>query len=174
VKKPATLVHNVRDLPKRLDRADLVVREHNRDKDRIGPNRSTDRVRINATIAIHGDQRDLKSRVALEVFARVQDGVMLDRGRHDVAPTLPRGKADALQRKVIALAPAAREHDLCRATTKNFRASVTGTVHRPTGVASESVGARRIAVTRREKGKHRFEDRGVNRRRGRVIEIQRC
>ena len=68
----------VRDLGDRLDRADLVVRQHDRDQDRLVGDRRVDVVGIDPTIAVDRQLDDLEAEL-LEVADGVADGVMLDR-----------------------------------------------------------------------------------------------
>ena len=71
-----------RDLGDRLDRADLVVGQHDRDQDRPVVDRAFELIRVDAAIAIDRQLDDLEAEL-LEVAEGVADGVVLDRRGHD-------------------------------------------------------------------------------------------
>ena len=71
------------DLGDRLDRADLVVRGHDADDRRLGPDRRFQRREVDHAIAIHRQVGGAEA-LALELLDRVQHGVVLDRARDDV------------------------------------------------------------------------------------------
>ena len=102
------------DLGDRLDRADLVVGEHDRDEDRLVVERRLELVGIDAPIAVDRQLDDLEPEL-LEIAQRVPDRVMLDRRGHDpVAARLAR-PGGALQRQVVRLGAARCEDDLATA-----------------------------------------------------------
>ena len=76
------------DLGDRLDRADLVVGEHDRDQDRLVVERRLELVGIDPAVAVHRQLDDLEPEL-LEVAQRVADGVVLDRRGHDPVATRP-------------------------------------------------------------------------------------
>ncbi len=107
----APCVHDLRDLGHRLDRADLVVAEHDRDQHRAIGQRLVDVGRVHAPVPINGHLDDLEPEL-LEMRQRVTDGMMLDRrGDDPVSPGPPRPRC-SLEREVDRLGSAAREHDL--------------------------------------------------------------
>ena len=97
----------------RLERADLVVGEHDRDQDRpVGEGRF-DVVGVDPAVAVDRQLDDLEAEL-LEVAERVPDGVVLDGAGHDpVAARLARPRG-ALEREVVGLRAARREDDLAR------------------------------------------------------------
>ncbi len=80
------------DLGDRLDRADLVVGEHDRDQDRLVVERRLELVGIDPAVAVDRQLDDLEAEL-LEVAQRVADRVVLDRRGDDpvaAAPCRPR------------------------------------------------------------------------------------
>ena len=101
------------DLGERLDRADLVVDEHDRDDRGTGVDRGGDGVEVDDA---RGRDRQPGHPEALggEAVARRQHALVLERGRdHAVAPPVGPGPAGrALHREVVGLGAAGGEHDL--------------------------------------------------------------
>ena len=123
----ALLAHDLSDLGDRLDRADLVVRQLDRDDGRPLRDCCGDVIGIDAPVAVDRQLHDLEPEL-LEVLERVQDGVMLHRARHDpmaAALARPRG---ALQREVDCLRATAREHDLARACSNSAGDPLVGLI----------------------------------------------
>ena len=83
VERHALLAADGADLRDRLDRADLVVRVHDRDERGAVVDRIADRLRVDDPVAIHSDHIDAHVRVQLEVTRGVDHRVMLDRGRDE-------------------------------------------------------------------------------------------
>jgi hypothetical protein len=83
MQQDALLVSHVgRDLGDRLDRADLVVGEHDRDQDRLVREHRIELIGVHPAIAVDTELHDLEPEL-LQVAERVPDGVMLDRRGHD-------------------------------------------------------------------------------------------
>ena len=99
------------DLGDRLDRADLVVGEHDRDQDRLVVERRLELVGVDPAVAIDRQLDDLEAEL-LEVAEGVADGVMLDRRGHDPVAAALAGPGRALEREVVRLGAAGREDDL--------------------------------------------------------------
>ena len=76
------------DLGDRLDRADLVVGEHDRDQDRLVVERRLELVGIDPAVAVDRQLDDLEAEL-LEVAQRVADRVVLDRRGHDPVAARP-------------------------------------------------------------------------------------
>ena len=150
-------------------RADLVVREHDRDEDRLVGDRGVELVRVDPAVAVDRQLDDLEAEL-LEVLERVADGVVLDRRGHDpVAAGLAR-PGGALEREVVRLGPARGEDDLARLRVQALRDALVGLVERGPGLAPERVGGRRVAELLGEERQHRLERLGAERaswRRGR-------
>ena len=103
----------LRDLGDRLDAADLVVGEHDRDEDRPVGDRGVELVGVDAPVAVDRHLDDLEPE-PLEVAQRVADRVVLDRRGDDPVAAGLAGPRGALDRKVVRLGPAGREDDLAR------------------------------------------------------------
>ena len=142
--EPAPRPDDRRDLGDRLDRADLVVREHDRDEDRAVGDRALDVLGVDAPVAVDRDLDDLEAEL-LEVLERVADGVVLDGRRHDAVSARPAGPRGALEREVVGLGAAAREHDLARVRADRAGEPLVGVVERLPGDAAERVRRRRVA-----------------------------
>ena len=99
------------DLGDRLDRADLVVGEHDRDEDRLVVERRLELVRVDPAVAVDRQLDDLEPEL-LEVAQRVADRVVLDRRGHDPVAARLAGPRRALEREVVRLRAARREDDL--------------------------------------------------------------
>ena len=111
----------------RLDRPDLVVGEHHRHQDRPVGERRLELVRVDAAVAVDRQLHDLEAEL-LEVAERVPDGVVLDRRRDDpVAVRLAR-PGRALEREVVRLGAAGREHDLAGLGAEPRREPLVGLI----------------------------------------------
>ena len=75
------------------------------------------------------------------------------------------------KRQVVRLAPAPGEDDLGRLGAHERGNLLPGLLDRGTGALTEPVEAGRVPVTLAEEWQHPLEDRGVQGRRGRVVEI---
>ena len=160
------------DLGDRLDRADLVVGEHDRDQDRPVGERGLELVGIDPAVAVDRQLDDLEPEL-LEVAQRVTDRVVLDRRGDDaVAAGLAR-PGGALEREVVGLGAARGEDDLARLGVQALGQSFVGLVERRARDAP--VRVRRAGVPERlgQERQHRVEDLATQRRRGRVIEVDR-
>ena len=125
-----------RDLGDRLDRADLVVGEHDRDEDRLVVEGRLELVGIDPPIAVDRQLDDLEPEL-LEVAQRVADGVVLDRRGHDpVAARLAR-PGRALEREVVRLGPARGEDDLAALCVEARRDPLMGVIERGARGATE-------------------------------------
>ena len=162
----------LRHLGDRLDRADLVVREHHRHEDRAVGDRPLDLLGVHAAVAVDRDLHDLEAEL-LQVLERVADRVVLDGRRHDAVSARPAGPGGTLQREVVGLGAAAGEHDLAGIRADRPREPLVGIVERLPGDAAERVRGRRIAEGAAEEGQHRLERLGAQGRGRRMIEIDR-
>ncbi len=99
------------DLGDRLDRAHLVVGEHDRDEDRLVVERRLELVGVHPAVAVDRQLDDLEAEL-LEVAQRVPDRVVLDRRGHDAMAARLAGPRRALEREVVRLGAAGREDDL--------------------------------------------------------------
>ena len=127
-----------RDLGDRLDRADLVVREHDADQDRPVREGRLDLVRIDPAVPVHRHLDDLEAEL-LEVAQRVADGVVLDGGGDDAVAAGLAGPGRALEGEVVRLGAAGGEHDLARLGAEICRDLLVGTVQCRPGNATVGV-----------------------------------
>ena len=74
-------------------------------------------------------------------------------------------------RRVVALGPAAREHDLARQAPDDLGDPVPGVVDGPAGLAGEAMGAARVGVAVGEERQHRVDGDLTHRRRRRMVEV---
>ena len=125
-----------------------------------------------APVAVDRHLDDLEPEL-LEVGQRVADGVVLDRRRHDPVPARLAGPRGALEREVVRLRAAAREHDLAGVAADRAGEPLVRVVERLAGDPPERVRRRRVAEHAAEERRHRLEHLGAQRRRGGVIEIDR-
>ena len=163
---------DLHDVVDRLERADLVVREHHRHERRALRDRAVDVGRVDAAVAVHGHLHDLEPEV-LQVGERVTDRVVLHRGRDDPVATRLAGPGGALEREVVGLGATAREHELARLGADGPAKPLVRVVERLTCRPPERVARRRVAEHAPEVGRHRLEDVGAQRGRGGVVEIDR-
>jgi len=158
-----------------LNHAGLVVHVHDRDERRAVAQRALDGVDCDAAERV---RRDVGHRDAalLERVRGVEHGLVLDRRRDEVrASSGARKRASTqqgtLQREIVRLCRArGEEKPLCR------RADARGDlgtcrVDERSRAPPGSVLRRRIAVLVLETATHRRRDGGIERRRGRVVQV---
>ena len=113
------------DLRDGLHRADLVVRQHDGHEThglRVPRDRVLDLLRIHPSLPVDAQPLDGRAQ-SLQVLRGLEDRVVLDRGHeHARAPRVlcMTGGVDALDRQVVRLRPAGREHDLGRLRADGF------------------------------------------------------
>src|SRR5205823_1317066 len=156
-----------RELPDRgdvLDRADLVVREHDRDEDRLVRDRLLHVVHVHEAVRLHRDGRHLAP-LPLEPLAGVEPRALLDRRRDDVVTLLAVHLGDAFQRQVDRLGATRGEHDLLGVARADEARDL-----RPRGVDGAlglppegMVPARGMTEPLGEVGQHRLDDSRVAR-----------
>src|SRR5438309_5775329 len=89
------------DLRDRLDRSDLVVGMHHRDKRGALVDRIAYRVRLDEPVAIDPDHVEAHAEAALEIPRGVDHGVMLDRRRYQAIAFVAARDHRAAQREVV-------------------------------------------------------------------------
>ena len=164
--------HDLPDLGDRLDRADLVVRGHHADERRALGERIGHGERVDAAGSVHGEDGHVEV-AALEDRDAVQDGLVLDGGRDDVAPARARGPGDALDREVVGLGPAAGEDDLPRLRVDGAGDDLAGLVDALARPPAAPVQARRVAPVLTQIRQHGLEHLGAQRARRGVVEVDR-
>ena len=109
-RKPPRRAHHLRD---RHDRAGLVVDHHDGYQNRIGPQRGLQRLDRDEARLIRLQIRHLKA-LRLQLLHRMQHGVVLHGGRHDVAPALAEALRCGKNGPVVGLGAAGGEkYALC-------------------------------------------------------------
>ena len=155
-----------------LDRADLVVREHDRDEDRLVRDRLANRVELHQTVRPHGHVRRLEA-LPLQALTDVQARPLLDGGGDDVVALFPVHLGDALDREIDRLGPPGSEDDFLGIPgADDLRDLIPRAVDGVLGLPAERVvPARRVAELLGEVGNHRLDDPWVyGRRRLRIHE----
>ena len=127
-------------------------------------------VRADEAFAIDGQVGGLEA-LALQLLDRVQHGVVLDGGRDQVAAAPDRSEGGAADRQVVGLAAAGGEDDVVGARVEHGGDVAPGAVERFAGLAPLEVDAGRVAPDAFERRAHRLEDARVQRRRGRVVQV---
>ena len=122
------LSNQTSNVGERLDRADLVVREHDRHERDVGVEGSHERIEIDHAARIDRDH------TTAEGLDGIEDRVVLDgRARDDTLPAI----VSAEHRQVVGLGATAREDDLARLGAERLGHDLTGFVDGTPGVASE-------------------------------------
>ncbi len=99
-----------------LHRADLIVRITDRDERRVVAQRRREIFGAHPAAGVDGHERDLEAVETAEVVDGLQDRLVLDRARHDMARAAgERAERDALDREVVRLRAAGGEDDVARA-----------------------------------------------------------
>ena len=161
------------DLPDRMEDARLVVRVHDGNQNRLFGDRVRQSIEVELSEAVNPKVRDFES-LALEIFARIEDGPVLRRDRDDVVALGPVGRRpdDALDRQVVGLRGAAGEDNLFRIRVDQCRDLLPGAINPFLGVPAEAVvAARRVPKRLGKVGQHRVQDPRVHRCRRMVVHI---
>ena len=104
----------------RLNRADLVVRHHDRHELRLRPHRRAQSVGYDQAFGVDGKVGHIGADL-LEESARAQYGGVFDLSGHQVSPTVGKSLGDAHDRGIVRFGSAAREHDLLGIGTEQGR-----------------------------------------------------
>ena len=172
VEQRAVVAHDLADLRDRLQRADLVVRGHDAHQRRPLRERGGNRARVNAPGSVDRQDGDLEP-VPLQDSCRVEDRLVLDRGGDDVLAATAGGPRDALEGKVVRLGAAGGEHHLARSGTDEGGDRLARLVDALARAPPGGVQARGVAGVLDEVRKHRLEHLRPQRRRRRVVEVDR-
>ncbi len=112
VEEDASVVAEPADLADRVERADLVVRGHDRDEDRAVGQRGLDRLGRDQAGRVGRQDGHIPAVLAGEPFQGVEHGLVLDRRRDDVVPLPLQGGQGPFQGEVVRLGRARGEDDL--------------------------------------------------------------
>ena len=156
----------------RLDRADLVVGEHDRRQYRLGADRRFQVGGGDHPFIVDGEYRIFKAHLS-QPFNGVEDGVMLDGAGYDMVsqPLFLQRPGRALDSQVVGLAARAGENDIGGLRVDQRRHLRARVIHRRARLASELVKAVGVAVFLREVGEHRLRYSWVHLCRCRIVKI---
>ena len=143
------LVHQFRDLRDRLDRSDLVINIHDRDQDRIRPQRLPQSLQIDDAAAVDRDSRHFVP-FLLKGLHRLRDRVMLERRRHDVTSLVPQRAHRGADRGVVRFRTAGGKYDLPRLALQCSRDLLPRLLHETFRLHPLRMHGGRISVIRSE------------------------
>ena len=174
VERDAAVAADRADRGERLQRADLVVRVHDRDERGAVVDRRRDGGRSDATVWRDLDHGQPHVCVLGKVARGVEDRVMLDRRRHEAIALAATRLQRAAQREVVRLGAAAGEDDLARRRADRRRDLLARGVDEGVRGLALGVDARRIAGHVAVDARHRLGHLGVDGRRRGVIQVHAC
>ena len=160
----------------RLDRADLVVRPHQRGQ--RGPlrrrrQRGLPRREVHRALRVDGHEHRLGALVGGEPVHDVEHGVVLGAGEHDAGPLArarTAGPVQPLDGQVVRLGAAGGQHHLGRVRPQGGRDRLTGLLETQLRPAPRGVQGRRVARDRGGLGEGRERAR-THRRGGGVVQV---
>ena len=160
------------DFPKRLHRANLIIRVHHRDQRSLRPKRAANLFRINQPFAIHLQISDLGP-LFLQRLAAIENRFVLDRCGDNVRSRTRSLKRlrHAENRVIVGLRAPAGKNDLRRACMNQRGHLFARGFHRRPRSLSRGVDRRGIAELPRKIRQHGLNDGRVNRSRGIVVQI---
>ena len=118
VKQHAALVAQRADLANGLQHANLVVRRHDRDENRLVVHRALQVVEIDAAVLLHRQIGHAEA-MLLQPLAAVEHRLVLGRLGDDVVALLAIHLGDALDGEVVALGGAGGEDDFLRTSRRS-------------------------------------------------------
>ena len=167
----ALLLADGADLRDRLHGPDLVVREHDRDQDRLLGDRVPNLLRGDAAVLIDVEVRDAEA-LSLQPLAGVEHRLVLGARGDDVVALLPVELGHALDGEVVRLGRAGGEDDLLLASADQAGDLLARLFDRFLRFPAEGVAAAGgIAEVGGEVGHHRLEHARVERRGGVVVHV---
>src|SRR5579875_1021494 len=127
VEGDAVCVCHPADFGDRLDRADLVIGEHDRDESRVWvlAESTLDVLRVEEALVVYRKEVDAKAVVSMEEVAGCEDGFVLD-GRGEDAATVWSGEGNAFEGEVVGFGAAGGEDDLVGAAAKDSGDALAG------------------------------------------------
>ena len=156
-----------------LHDADFVVDGHHRHDDRVRPQRLLERREVEQAVRQHVEIGDREA-LALQLAHRVERGLVLGAHGDEVLALVLVEVRGALQREVDRFRRARGPDDLARIAVHQRRDVLARLLHRLLGGPAERVRARRgIAEVLGEVRDHLLRDARVDRRRRRVVEVDR-
>jgi hypothetical protein len=158
-----------RDLGHRLQRAELVVGEHQADQSRVVPQRPLDRVGGHHPVGVRRHARDRHPH-GLEPQRGLADRRMLERRENQMAAVSgPAG--DVEENRVVRLGAGPGEHHLGGLSTEQIGDARARPLDRFARRLAEGVGRGRVAEGLAEPGQHGLAHPRIERRGGVVVEI---
>src|SRR5690606_8833264 len=134
-----------------------------------------DGIRIHPPSLVHGDARDVDPVQAVQVLRRLEDRLVLDGRRDDVAPGRARGprraEHDPLDGEVVRLGAAGGEDDVAGPYPQHCRHAGARIGESVGGRLADRVVAGRIAERAGEERKHRLQHLRAHRGGGGVVEV---
>ena len=168
VEDRALLLHDGPDLVDRVDRADLVVGEHDRHDRRLVGHRRPHRLRADAAVLADRQVRHLEA-VLLEALAGVQHRLVLGLRGDDVVAAILQELGRALDGEVVGFGRARRPDDFLARSADQRADLIARRLDRLLGRPAEAVrSAGGVAEHLREVRQHRLEHARIDRR-GRVV-----
>jgi len=156
-----------------LDHADLVVHEHDRGQDGVGPDGGLEGLQVQQAIGLHVQVGHLEA-LALQLTHGVQDGLVLGLDRDEVLALVLVEVGRALQRQVVGLGRTAGPDDLARIGADQVRHLLAGLLHRLFRFPPPGMAARRgVAEMLPQPGNHGVHHAGVHRGGGAIVHVDR-
>ena len=167
----ATRARRAREFADRVQRADFVIGEHDRDEHRIGAQRGNERIDIEPARRVDAEHGRLESVVAQRLDGR-EHRAMFGRYRDDVraATRAACGARRPRDRQTGRLRTAAREDDFARPRPERTRERAARAVERRARRAPLGVQRTRVVAARAQVRRHRGDRLGAHGRRRRVVE----
>ena len=151
--------------------ADLVVGVHDGDKDGVVSDGGGDVGGVDAPVGGGGDEGDVGESVALELFDGVEDGVVLGGGGDEVLAS-PRCRCEyTSEGEGVGFGAAGGEDDFIGGGADVVGDGVAGLVDGASGVLGFDVDGGGVVPVGGEVGEHGFDDGGVWRGGGGVVEV---
>ena len=120
---------NLSNFPDRLDRSDLIICKHHRNKDRIRTNRFFQFIKLYDTVLVHIQICDLKSTLFFQILTRMQDCMVLDLCRDDMFSFLLIRFGSRFQCPVVRLGTPCRKIDFVSLCAKCLRNNLSLSAH---------------------------------------------
>ena len=112
-----------------MNRSDLVVREHQRDEDRLIPKGGPDLIGFDLAESIRREVRRLET-FFLELLARIEHRLVFREARDDVISLFAVEPRDTEDREIVRLCCSRREDDFFRGAAEEIRHLLPRLVHR--------------------------------------------
>ena len=171
VEDHAALVTELADFRDRLNYADLVVRVHDRDQDRLVVHGALEVVEVDQAVLLDGHVGDAIA-VLLEPLAGVEHRFVLGHRGDDVVALLAVHLGDALDGEVVAFGGAGGEDDFLGRRADQLGDALARGLNALFGGPSEGVvAAGGVAELLDEVGQHLFQHPGIHRGGGMVVHV---